>query len=281
MMRVGTDRLGAIVAEQLRILAVAGITVGVIVVGLGSRLAMFALRLTSPDAVIGLQSDDDFTIGRMTLSGTYNLLVLGAGVGIIGVAAYQCVAPRLIGPNWFRRLTVAVASGAVVGSMLIHDDGVDFRALKPTWFAIALFVLLPALFGAAIGTVVDRVSRPTSRTATGRARWVLPVGLGAPVSARSGRARRRRTGLHGVGPARRLRGSATPRRWSCRRLCRAGVLAGDCRVRPGGPRRRHPSIVMTATTSSRLRRCMMEAHVRTHGEVTERYGPGCSARPAV
>jgi hypothetical protein len=180
MMHAVTSRLGASVAEQLRILAVAGITVGVVVVGLGSRLAMFALRLTSPDSVIGLQSDDDFTIGRFTLSGTYNLLLLGAVVGIVGVAVYQCVAPRLIGPSWLRRLTVALSSGAVVGSMLIHDDGVDFRVLKPTWFAIGLFVLLPALFGAAIGPVVDRVSRPTSRTAHGRARWVLPIVLVLP-----------------------------------------------------------------------------------------------------
>jgi hypothetical protein len=170
-------QLRSTVAEQVRILAVAGIAVGVIVVGLGSRLAMLALRLTSPDSVIGRQSDDDFTIGRITLSGTYNLLLLGAGVGIIGVAAYQCVAPRLIGPFWFRRLTVALAAGAVVGSMLIHSDGIDFRVLKPTWFAIGLFILLPALFGAAIGPAVDRVSRPTSRTANGRARWILPIVL--------------------------------------------------------------------------------------------------------
>jgi hypothetical protein len=172
-----TTTLAARVAEQLRILSVAGITVGVIVVGLGSRLAMLALRLTSSDSVIGLQSDDDFTIGRFTLSGSYNLLVLGAGVGVIGVAAYQCVAPRLIGPIWFRRLTVALAAGAVVGSMLIHGDGIDFRLLKPTWFAIGLFVLLPALFGAAIGPVVDRVSDPSSRTAKGRVRWILPIVL--------------------------------------------------------------------------------------------------------
>lgn len=165
------------VAEQLRVLAVAGITVGVIVVGIGSRIAMFALRVTSPDSVIGVQSDDDFTIGRFTLSGTYNLLVLGAAVGIIGVAAYQCVAPRLIGPIWFRHLTVALAAGAVVGSMLIHSDGIDFRLLKPTWFAIGLFILLPALFGAVIGPVVDRVSRPAAHAATGRARWILPVVL--------------------------------------------------------------------------------------------------------
>ena len=83
----GDVRLRSAVVEQVRILAVAGITVGVIVVGLGSRLAMFVLRLTSPDSVIGVQSDDDFTIGKFTLAGTYNLALLGTSVGIIGVAA--------------------------------------------------------------------------------------------------------------------------------------------------------------------------------------------------
>jgi hypothetical protein len=170
-------RLAVRVAEQLRVLTVAGIAVGVVVVGIGSRLAMLALRLTSPDSVIGVQSDDDFTIGRFTLSGSYNLLLLGAAVGIIGVAAYQCVEPRLIGPTWFRRLTVALAAGAVVGSMLVHSDGIDFRLLEPTWFAIGLFVLLPALFGAMIGPVVERVREPTSRTAVGRVRWILPIAL--------------------------------------------------------------------------------------------------------
>lgn len=168
--------LDRLVLEQIRVLVVAGIGTGAIVVGIGSRLAMLALRLTSPDSVIGRQSDDDFTIGEFTLGGSYNLLLLGAAVGIIGVAAYQCVAPRLIGPLWFQRLTVALASGVVVGSMLVHADGIDFRVLKPMWFAIGLFVLLPALFGAAIGAVVDRVSDPTLN-ARGRVRWILPVVL--------------------------------------------------------------------------------------------------------
>jgi hypothetical protein len=166
--------LHRLVLEQIRVLVVAGIGTGAIVVGVGSRLAMLALRLTSPGSVIGRQSDDDFTIGEFTISGTYNLLLLGAAVGIVGVAAYQCVAPRLIGPLWFRRSTVALASGVVVGSMLVHADGIDFRVLKPMWFAIGLFVLLPALFGAAIGAVVDRVSLLASSSARGRRRWILP-----------------------------------------------------------------------------------------------------------
>ncbi|MGB5757944.1 MAG: hypothetical protein WBM50_13590 [Acidimicrobiales bacterium] len=165
------------VFERFRVLVVAGVTVGVLVVGVGSRLAMLLLRLTSPESVVGATSDDGFTIGRFTLGGTYNLLLLGASVGIIGAAAYRAVAPWLLGPAWFRRLTTAVASGAVVGSMLVHSDGVDFRLLKPLWLAIGLFVALPALFAVAIGLGVDRVASADSWTKVGRRRWALPLVL--------------------------------------------------------------------------------------------------------
>jgi len=80
----------------------------------------------------------------------------------------------LIGPTWFRRLTTALATGVVDGSILVHADGVDYRVLKPTWLAIALFVALPAAFGWLIGPVADRVRRPDSWTRVGRRQWALP-----------------------------------------------------------------------------------------------------------
>jgi len=163
------------VLEKLWVLIVAGIPTGVLVAGVGSRLAMLVLRLTSPDAVVGVTSDDGFEIGRFTLGGTYNLLVLGAVAGVIGAAAYRAVEPWLLGPAWFRRSTVAAGSGAVVGSMLIHGGGIDFRLLKPTWLAVGLFVALPALFGAVIAVGVDRVS--IIATSQGWRRWVLPAVL--------------------------------------------------------------------------------------------------------
>lgn len=161
------------VSERLWVLIVAGIPTGVLVAGAGGRLAMFLLRLSSPDSVVGVTSDDGFEIGRFTLGGTYNLLMLGAVVGVIGAAAYRAVRPWLLGPTWFRRCSVAAASGAVVGSMLIHADGIDFRLLKPSWFAVGLFVALPAVFGGVIAVVVDRVSaRAPSR---GWRPWVPPA----------------------------------------------------------------------------------------------------------
>ncbi|MEY2581871.1 MAG: hypothetical protein QOE09_1720 [Ilumatobacteraceae bacterium] len=136
---------------------------------------MLLLRVTSPDRVRGVKSDDGFIIGKVTLAGTYNLLLLGAGFGIIGAAAYLMVAPWLIGPKWFKRLTTGLAAAVVVGSMLVHADGIDFTALKPMWLAIGVFVALPGLFGAFVGVVVDAVRKPDSWTARGRWRWLRPV----------------------------------------------------------------------------------------------------------
>lgn len=138
---------------------------------------MLLLRLTSPDNVHGVVSDDGFVIGRVTLSGTYNLLNLGAAVGLIGAFVYRLVAPWLIGPSWFRRGTTGAAAAAVAGSLLLHPDGVDFTLLKPMWLAISLFFALPGLFAVAIGLSVDRVSRPTSWSAQGRRRWIVPMAL--------------------------------------------------------------------------------------------------------
>ena len=165
------------VGSELYVLIVAGVVTGAIVGGIGSRLAMFVLRVTSPDHVDGLTSDDGFEIGRFTLSGTYNLLIVGAAVGILGAAAYQWVRPWLIGPKWFRIATVAMAAGAVVGSMLVHSDGIDFRVLEPMWLAVALFVVLPAAFAAAVALAVDRVEARITNATWHWTRWILPVVL--------------------------------------------------------------------------------------------------------
>ncbi len=147
------------IAGTVRLVLTAGASCGAVVVGLGSRLAMLLLRVTTGHAVHGVESDDGFRIGQVTLSGTYSLLALGALVGVIGAGAYLLVRTWLIGPPWLRRTPSGAASAVVVGAMLVHDDGIDFHLLTPTWLAIGVFVALPALFGVAIAATVDRLDR--------------------------------------------------------------------------------------------------------------------------
>lgn len=145
----------------MRVVIVAGGPAGMLVVGVGSRLAMLLLRVTSPETVRGVESDDGFIIGRFTLGGSFALVQIGAFVGVLGAALYLLIRPWLLGPTWFRYLTIGLGSGSVGGSFLLHSDGVDFRVLEPGWLAMALFVAVPALFGVAIGPVVEMIERRT------------------------------------------------------------------------------------------------------------------------
>ncbi len=138
----------------------AGGVTGFLAGGVVGRLAMLVLRLTTGDAVHGVVSDDGFVIGQVTLGGTIGLLALGTAFGVIGALVHRLVVPWLIGPRWFRRLTTAFGSGVVVGAMLVHRGGIDFTRLKPAWLAIALFVLVPGLYGALIGPVQEYCDRP-------------------------------------------------------------------------------------------------------------------------
>lgn len=148
----------------------AGGVTGLVIGGVGSRLAMLLLRLTTGDSVHGVVSDDGFVIGQVTLGGTIGLLALCTAIGVIGAFVHRLVVPWLIGPRWFRRLTTAIGSGVVVGAMLVHRDGIDFTTLRPAWLAIALFVLVPGLFGALIGPVQEACDRPDSWVNRHRAR---------------------------------------------------------------------------------------------------------------
>jgi hypothetical protein len=187
----GNDTTGpperSLAADGLRLLhivIVAGVGCGLVVLGIGSRLAMLLLRVTSSDSVRGLRSDDGFTIGRFTLADTYGLVQIGAVVGPIGAATYLLLRRWLVGPTWFRYTTVALASGAVGGSMLLHAEGVDFRVLAPRWLTLSLFIAIPFLFGGTVAIAVDVLERPRAANGpTWRSHLIaLLLGPGALLS---------------------------------------------------------------------------------------------------
>jgi hypothetical protein len=137
----------------------AGALLGALVGGVGGRLAMRLLMLTSSDALRGVDTDDGFPIGRFTLSGTLTLLALSTLVGVVGGLAYLVIRRWLIGGTALRVATCALGAGLVVGSMLVHADGIDFTLLSPRWLAVALFVGIPAVFGALVVPLVERFDR--------------------------------------------------------------------------------------------------------------------------
>lgn len=169
-------------ARRLAAITAAGALVGLLVGGVGGRLAMMALARLNP-AADGLTSDDGFVIGQVTLAGTLNLLAAGTFLGVLGAAIYAVLRALMIGPRWFQVLSIAVGPAVVVGEQLVHTDGVDFTLLNPPWVPITLFLLIPGLYAALLTVVAERWLEPDRVFARARLPLALaPLLLFAPLA---------------------------------------------------------------------------------------------------
>ncbi len=145
--------LGATVRENLTFIwrwvllgGAAGGWAGFLIGGIGGRLAMFVLRLTSSDSVQGIQSDDDFTIGQIS-SATFFLLAITTILGIIVGIVFVLARSQL--PGRSGAAMIVLAGGTLGAATIIKPDGVDFTMLSPLPLACAMFTLIP-ISGAAL-----------------------------------------------------------------------------------------------------------------------------------
>ena len=150
-----------------------GLICGALVGGVGGRLAMLVLRLTSSDSLHGTETDDEFIIGAVTAS-TVFLILLTALLGVAGGVVYLGVR------EWFPRrwlpLLYGLLGATFGGSTIIRPGGTDFTALEPLWLAVVMFVFLPAAYGVIVSVVVERLKQG-KRLIGSRWRWaaVLPL----------------------------------------------------------------------------------------------------------
>ena len=146
----------------------AGFIAGVLIGGVGGRLAMLALRLTSDPSLHGVSTDDGFTIGRVSLE-TLFLLGVTAGLGMAG-GLFYLVVRRWIPSPW--RIPLMMLFFALVGGAgLIGPSAVDFTLLSPLPLAVALFVVIPAVYGATMPWIAERLLREDSFLRTGA--WIV------------------------------------------------------------------------------------------------------------
>ena len=85
-----------------------------------------------------------------------NLLVITTVIGIIGGLVFLALRGLRFGPDWFRVLSMPVGATIVVGSMLVHSDGVDFTLLQPAGLAVAMTLSVPFLFTLMLVEIADR-----------------------------------------------------------------------------------------------------------------------------
>jgi hypothetical protein len=151
----------ALAARRMGAMTAVGALLGLLIGGVGGRLAMMLLARLNPEAT-GLTSDDGFTMGQFTVSDTVNLLLLGTLLGVVGAGVYALLRGLRIGPRWIQVLSIGAGPAVVVGAMIVHTDGVDFRLLEPTWLAIGLFVAIPGAYAALLTVLAERALRPGS-----------------------------------------------------------------------------------------------------------------------
>lgn len=155
----------------------AGALSGLIVGGVGGRLAMLVLRRESPGAR-GLTSDAGFEIGRVTLSGTLELMTVTVLLGAVGGLAYVAVRGGL--PAAARIPAAALVGATGGGSAFIEPDGIDLLVLGPLWFALVAFIGLPAVAAATTAAIVEWRARDGRASGTaaawpGRPAWTAPA----------------------------------------------------------------------------------------------------------
>ena len=162
----------------------AGAAAGLVWGGIGGRIAMRVVFLTSNEHVRGLTSDDGFEIG--TFSGaTMFLLIVTTILG--GMAGFGVGIIRMVtsGPTWAVAIGISLAAASFGGASIVHTDGVDFRLLDPLWLTVGLFVLIPGLWGATVVVVTERLLRRYTtglpllvhRRYWGATGWILLVGV--------------------------------------------------------------------------------------------------------
>jgi hypothetical protein len=137
---------------RVAVALLSGMVTGALVGGVGGRLTMLVLRLTSSSSLYGTRTDDNFLIGRFSRSSLF-LLALTAALGAVGGIFY------LMARGWVPRRARPWAMGTlsclVGGSLVVEPGRPDFSVLEPLWLAVVLFLALPGVYGVLVALVIE------------------------------------------------------------------------------------------------------------------------------
>jgi hypothetical protein len=160
-MQASTASFTATVGRRVGIAGLAALIGGVLVLGVGGRLAMRlsgAMALSADPDTRFMLTGDGFQVGRITLDGTLGLVIFGGIFGSIVAAAYWALLKDRL-PGRRQLLWAGLAATAIGGNFGVHPDNVDFVILKPV---AANVILYPALAGLA-GVVIVMIDRRLTR----------------------------------------------------------------------------------------------------------------------
>lgn len=181
---VGEDRRVLAVVSDIARGGIAGAFSGLVVGGIGGRLAMRLSAVVASDAT-GRLTENGNRVGEITVPGTIALLIFGgllSGLlaGVVWVLAYPWM--KDISHRWAVAGVLAVALG---GPLLISAGNSDFFILQPAWFHVSLFVLLLFVLGMAVSLTDHWLERSLPRGDSNvigpLVVYTLIAGAGAPA----------------------------------------------------------------------------------------------------
>jgi hypothetical protein len=128
---------------------IAGLIAGVLVAGLGGRVAMRLAALVVPGS-LGEFTENGFRIGAITLNGSIGLILTGLGIGLGVGVVWVTIRPWIPGGRKMRVL-LAMPMAVALGSFgLIQGENSDFAILERNPLVVGILVGLVALIGLAI-----------------------------------------------------------------------------------------------------------------------------------
>lgn len=145
----------------------AGLIAGFLVGGIGARIAMRVLAVTSPNDQ-GALTENQNVIGEVTLGGTASLLIAGTVTGAIGGAGYGALRRFLPRALLLRASAFGLVLFALLGGLVLNTrtaaltlDGReievnDFGVVEPAWLAVLLFGALFPLYALVLVPLAER-----------------------------------------------------------------------------------------------------------------------------
>lgn len=175
-------------ARHITVAGVAGLVTGLLVGGLGGRLFMRIAGAVAPDSAQGATTEAGFTVGQITLGGTFGLVTfVGVLMGIVGAVMYVVFRPWLGWAGRWRGVAFGLLLFAVgsATSDVLNPDNFDFFVLGNSVLVVAMIVVLFVGFGAFMEWMFGILDRrlPGVDEGTGRRIYAFLALVGAGLAA--------------------------------------------------------------------------------------------------
>ncbi len=147
--------LGTPVVLRLASSCIGSVVAGLVVGGLGSRLAMRVSAIAAGDHRQGLLTDNGNAVGTITAEGTLALVVfVGLAAGL--ATGVFLAAMRTVLPGRFLPLSVSLVLLALGGPFVIDPANPDFTLVGNGFLNVAMFAALFPAFGCGALWIAER-----------------------------------------------------------------------------------------------------------------------------